>query len=85
MSKQETSPPSPKPDLAGLDLGALKWRTSSFSSGQGGNCVEVAPVGHGMVVRDSRQPLGPVLAFSRAEWTDFLQGAFNGEFGLPMQ
>ncbi|MFJ4697839.1 DUF397 domain-containing protein [Streptomyces sp. NPDC088768] len=42
----------------------LQWFRSSYS-GQGGECVEVAPglvVSHGVVpVRDSKRPAGPVL------------------------
>ncbi|MFC4854922.1 DUF397 domain-containing protein [Actinophytocola glycyrrhizae] len=36
----------------------LRWRKSSRSSGQGGNCVELAHVG---AVRDSKNPAGPAL------------------------
>lgn len=41
-----------------LDPAAMRWRKSSYSSGQGGECVELAPVG---AVRDSKNPTGPVL------------------------
>jgi hypothetical protein len=35
-------------------------------------------------VRDSKdQGHGPVLLFTRAEWTAFLAGARDGEFTLP--
>ncbi|WP_242422555.1 DUF397 domain-containing protein, partial [Frankia torreyi] len=53
---------------------------SSYSNGAGGMCVEVAPLGEGIVVRDSKNPSGPVLAFSAAEWDAFLAGARDGEF-----
>jgi hypothetical protein len=58
------------------------WRKSS-KSGQSGQCVEVAtfPDG-GRAVRDSKDPDGPVLTFSRAEWTAFVDGAKLGEFDL---
>jgi hypothetical protein len=71
-----------KPALDGVEVAGLSWRTSSYSNGAGGMCVEVAPVGTGMVVRDSKNPTGPVLAFSAAEWDAFLAGAQNGEFNL---
>lgn len=69
-----------KPSLAGVEVGELNWRTSSYSNGAGGMCVEVAPLGAGMVVRDSKNPAGAVLAFSAAEWDAFLAGARDGEF-----
>lgn len=76
---QKTHTPRLVPDVARLDLGALPWRTSSFSSGQGGKCVDVAQVdGGGVVVRNSKQPAGPVVAFSADEWDAFLDGV--GEF-----
>lgn len=49
------------------------WRKSSHSSGEGGECVEVA-VGHDTVyVRDSKDRTGPVLTFHPQEWTAFLR------------
>ena len=45
------------------------WRKSS-SSHANGNCVEVT-MGDGVRVRDSKNPGGPVLSFSRAEWAAF--------------
>lgn len=46
-----------------------------------GNCVEVADLPGGTVgVRNSREPGGPVLAFTSAEWRAFLGGVHNGEF-----
>ncbi|HSR83577.1 MAG TPA: DUF397 domain-containing protein [Streptosporangiaceae bacterium] len=57
---------------------------SSHSGPTGGNCVEVAFLADGdIAMRNSRYPTGPALVFSRAEWTAFLGGARNGEFGVP--
>lgn len=51
----------------------LKWRKSSRSGTQNGNCVEVATNVAGMVaVRDSKNPEGPMLSVSSAEWRAFL-------------
>jgi hypothetical protein len=60
------------------------WRKSLRSGPTGGNCVEVAflPAGD-VALRNSRQPDGPALIFTRAEWDAFLGGARDGEFGLP--
>lgn len=59
----------------------LRWRKSSYSGNGGGNCVEVADLPDGGVaVRDSKQPAGPRLAFSAAEWAAFTAGVRDGEF-----
>lgn len=51
----------------------LKWRKSSRSDTQNGSCVEVATNVPGMVaVRDSKDPDGPTLSVSPAEWRTFL-------------
>ncbi|MCM3882224.1 DUF397 domain-containing protein [Frankia sp. R82] len=59
----------------------LNWRKSSYSGGTGGNCVEVATLPDGgRAVRDSKNPDGPALHFTPAEWAAFLAGAQDGEF-----
>ena len=51
------------------------WAKSSFSFSNG-NCVEVAELPGGSVgVRDSQDPAGPVLKFTRDGWDTFLAGA----------
>ncbi len=48
------------------------WRKSSFSAANG-NCVQFARLPDGRcVLRDSKDPTGPVLTFSAADWTTFL-------------
>jgi len=55
------------------------WRKSRFSDN--GSCVEVAEApGDARLVRDSKDPAGPVLAFTSAEWAAFVQGVKAGEF-----
>jgi hypothetical protein len=51
---------------------ALKWFTSSYSSGNG-QCVEAAklPKG-GMAVRDTKNRAGATLSFSAEAWGTFL-------------
>jgi len=52
-------------------VGAV-WRKSSFSGAQG-NCVELTwPDGEVTAVRNSRDPHGPVLRYSRIELVAFL-------------
>lgn len=60
------------------------WLKSSRSGPTGGNCVEVAflPAGD-VAMRNSRQPDGPALIFTQAEWDAFIGGARDGEFGSP--
>ncbi|MCA1675098.1 MAG: DUF397 domain-containing protein [Actinobacteria bacterium] len=68
----------PEPD-------GIVWRTSSYSGnsgncvevgwrtrGNGGDCVEVAPAPDGVLVRDSKDPAGPTLAVTTAQWQAFL-------------
>lgn len=47
------------------------WRTSSYS-GNGSACVEVATAPDRVLVRDSKDPGGPVLAVTPAAWRTFL-------------
>jgi hypothetical protein len=43
--------------------------------------VEVAFLDGGRVaVRDSKEPTGPALLFTAAEWSAFVDGARSGEF-----
>ncbi len=56
-------------------LTGAQWRMSSYSGGNGGTCVEVADNLTGVIaVRDSKDPDGPVLRFSRADWSAFVAG-----------
>jgi hypothetical protein len=61
----------------------LRWRKSSYSGNGGGNCVEVASNLPDIVaVRDSKNPDGPMLAWTREDWSEFVQGIKRGEFDL---
>ncbi|MFI2710858.1 DUF397 domain-containing protein [Micromonospora sp. NPDC018662] len=54
------------------DLSDARWRKSTRSGSNGGNCVEVADNLPGLVaVRDSKDPAGPVLTFTPDAWTAF--------------
>jgi Domain of unknown function (DUF397) len=56
------------------------WVKSSLSFSNG-NCVEVASLPGGEIgVRDSRDPGGPLLAFTPGEWGAFAGRARLGEF-----
>ncbi len=55
-----------------FDLTGAVWRKSSRSN-NGGNCVEVADnLPSAVGVRDSKDPSGPVLAFSPTAWAAFV-------------
>jgi len=58
-----------------MDLSHADWRKSSYSGTNGGNCVEIARNLPGVVaVRDSKDPCGPALAFTPADWEAFTAG-----------
>jgi Domain of unknown function (DUF397) len=65
------------------DLSRAEWRKSARSGGTGGNCVEVATNLPGVIaVRDSKDPDGPVLAITPAQWQSFAAGVKLGDFNL---
>jgi hypothetical protein len=59
----------PGPDLA--------WRKARRSIANGA-CVEVAYTNGMIAVRDSKDPQGPMLMYTRAEWCAFLARAREG-------
>lgn len=59
----------------------LQWRKSSRSIGNG-NCVEAAPLGGAMAVRDSKLPtVGdfPHLLVGASNWNGFLGAIRSGK------
>ena len=58
-----------------MDLSSAAWRKSSYSGGNGGQCVEVAAITSSpeplCAVRDSNDPAGPVLVFSHGQLRTF--------------
>ncbi|WP_034089047.1 DUF397 domain-containing protein [Streptacidiphilus albus] len=66
------------------DLASAAWRKSSYSNGDGGDCVETAPgfINGAVPVRDSKDPAGPALVFPAAAWTAFVDAVKSGE--LPI-
>ena len=58
-----------------------QWRKSTFSNGQGGDCVELADLGESVGMRDSK--LGddsPVLSLTRDQLAGLIAGVNAGEF-----
>lgn len=67
----------------GHPLDNVTWRKSSYTGSNGGNCVEVAVLpGYGLAVRDSKDPGGPKLAFTPAEWRTFTTALKTGALDL---
>lgn len=59
-----------------------EFRKSSFSPNNSPECVEIASTDSGgWLVRDSKNPDGPVLEFTRGEVNAFGKGVVAGEFG----
>jgi hypothetical protein len=52
-------------------LNSAEWRKSSYSGGNGGNCVEVADSTGAIMVRDTTDRDGLVLAVSADAWRQF--------------
>jgi hypothetical protein len=65
-----------------IDLNRAQWFKSRLSGPNCDNCVEVAFVDEAIAVRDAKNPNGPALIFTAAEWDAFVGGAKDGEFDL---
>ncbi|OWA07603.1 DUF397 domain-containing protein [Streptomyces sp. CS159] len=53
----------------------IQWRKSSYSSDQGGECVEVGELPATVAVRDSKTPAGPTLTLAPAVFATFVDWA----------
>ncbi|MEE1754654.1 DUF397 domain-containing protein [Streptomyces sp. SP18CS02] len=61
-------------------LTSVTWTKSSHSNATG-NCVEMAELPGGQVaIRNSRDPEGPALVYTRDEVAAFVAGARDGDF-----
>jgi len=62
-------------------LTEVTWQKSLLSN-PSGNCVEMAalPNSGGFAVRNSRDPGGPALIYTRDEIVAFIEGAQQGNF-----
>lgn len=54
-----------------MDLTNAPWRKSSYSGGNGGNCIEAAWSTGLVAVRDSKDPAGPKLVVTPVVWRKF--------------
>jgi hypothetical protein len=56
--------------LLTVEINRITWRKSDVSGGDA--CVEVAAARSSILVRDSKDPHGPMVTFSGPEWARFL-------------
>ncbi|MGH3904497.1 MAG: DUF397 domain-containing protein [Pseudonocardiaceae bacterium] len=87
MTFSLAAPDVPSPQEKEYGLGEVQhppatacWRKSSASGQDGGACVQITCTNEHVWVRDSKNPLGPYLGFTRGEWTVFLVGVQRDEF-----
>jgi hypothetical protein len=55
-----------------MNLTKVAWRKSSYTTANGGECVELASVPGIVAVRDSKDPDGPKLFVSRCAFAALL-------------
>ena len=55
-----------------MNLFAATWRKSSYSTGGGNNCVEVAPASSSVAIRDSKDPDGGILIVGSVAFRDLV-------------
>ncbi|GAA3835795.1 DUF397 domain-containing protein [Streptomyces phyllanthi] len=67
-------------DIAAVPAGpvVVTWFKSSYSGGEGNECVEIAGLGAEVRVRDSKVPDGDILTVSADTFTTFLKGIAQG-------
>jgi Domain of unknown function (DUF397) len=59
-------------------VNSVIWRKSSYSSSNGGECVEVGGYHGRVLVRDTKDQEGPVLRVSPAGWRRFADRVKSG-------
>jgi hypothetical protein len=57
----------------------VEWRKARRSMGNG-NCLEIAAAGRGVLVRDSKDRMGPVLSYTAESWLTFTREARLGHY-----
>lgn len=63
-----------------MDFSSVHWRKSSYSSGGGNACVEVAALPRAVAIRDSKDPHGPVHLLDLAAFRDLIGRIKRGDF-----
>jgi Domain of unknown function (DUF397) len=57
--------------MEGTNRDVTRWRKSTYSADNNGNCVEVGGAGPAVVVRDTKDRAGAVLTFGADAWARF--------------
>jgi hypothetical protein len=57
--------------MEGTERVLTTWRKSTYSGGNGSDCVEVGGSGPAVVVRDTKNRAGAMLAFGPDAWRRF--------------
>lgn len=70
--------------LSEAERTGLAWLKAQASS-HNGQCVQIASTAGKIAIRDSKDPDGPILVYTPAEFKAFLDGARNGEFDCFVQ
>ena len=70
--------------LSEAERAGLSWLKAKSSS-HNGQCMEIASTTDKIALRDSKDPNGPILVYTPAEFKAFLDGARNGEFDCFVQ
>lgn len=65
-------------EVPAMSAGERAWFKSSYSAGNGGDCVEIAAVHASVYIRDSKQDDGPVLSVGAAGWARFVRMTVRG-------
>jgi hypothetical protein len=62
-----------------MHIGNIEWRKARQSANNGA-CVELAPVAGQILIRDSKDQNGPIIAYSQYTWRLFVASAKTGHF-----
>ena len=65
-----------------FDSDLMFRRSSACLPNPSPSCVEVSTGGGEIVVRDSKDPSGGTLVFTKDEWLAFVAGVKKGEFDV---
>jgi hypothetical protein len=55
-----------------MACGDPEWRKSTYSEASDNECVEIRVDGDAVLIRDSKDPTGPVLRVDAAAWSGFI-------------
>ncbi len=64
-----------------MEAASLQWRKARRSANNGA-CVEAAPSGGQILIRDSKDPSGPILGYASIKWRMFISEARAGLYDV---